>query len=77
MGKGGMIIEKIHALEYKPGGRFVVEIRDGQTGRVFYSKRIRLQCDAEGIRDKYNRMKDFLGIVIDTKKAQSESWGQI
>lgn len=72
-----MIIKKIHPLEYVPGGRFIVEIRDEQTGRVFYSRRIRLLSDAEGIRDKYNLLRDYLGIVIDTKTAQNENWGRL
>ena len=72
-----MITKKKHALEYVPRQRFVVEIRDEQTERVFYSKRIGIKKDAVDVRDEYNLLKDVLAIIIDTKTARSESWVQI
>lgn len=69
-----MIIKKKHPLEYVPRQRFVVEIRDEQTGKVFYSKRIAIKKKAEKVRDTYNVLKDVLAIIIDTKTASSENW---
>jgi len=69
-----MISGKEHAIEYVPGERFVVEITDKQTGKVFYTKRIARKIKAEKIRTSYNMLKDVLAIIIDTKTASSENW---
>lgn len=57
-------------LNYIPGKRFVVEIKDEDSGRLFYTKRFRTEGIAFNVRDEYNMPRSMSAKVCDTKTGE-------
>lgn len=51
---------------YIPNKRFIVEIKDNDTGRLFYTKRIKLEREAFNVRNDYNSLHSMTALVCDT-----------
>lgn len=66
-GKKIMAKETDVNFDYIPGKRYIVEIKDEQTGEVYYSERISVLSTAKMLKDGYNALKDYLSKIHDTQ----------
>lgn len=65
------IIEKERfGLEYVRYKRFVVEIKDEDSGHIHYSKRFCQRYTAATIKNDYNRLKGLMARLFDTKTGE-------
>jgi hypothetical protein len=65
------IIEKERfGLEYIRYKRFVVEIKDENSGHIHYSKRFCQRYTAATIKNDYNKLKGLLARLFDTKTGE-------
>jgi len=65
------IIEKEgFGLEYIRYKRFVIEIKDEDSGHVHYSKRFCKRYTAAAIKDNYNKIRGLMARLFDTKTGE-------
>ena len=57
-------------LKYITNQRFLVEIKDKLTGKLFYTKRIKKEKEAFSVRDEYDCLKSMSAKVCDTKTGE-------
>lgn len=57
-------------LSYIPGQRYVVVIKDIETGRSFFSKRMVCEATAIDMQWKYNAYKTLKAKILDTKSSR-------
>ena len=66
------IIEKERfGLEYIQYKRFVVEIKDEESGRIFYSKRFCQRYTAATVKRDYNKLAGYMARLFDTKTGET------
>jgi hypothetical protein len=65
------IIEKERfGLEYIRYKRFVIEIKDEDSGHIHYSKRFRQRYTAITVKRHYNRIAGYMARLFDTKTGE-------
>jgi len=57
-------------MQYVKHKRFLVEIKNEDTGQIFYSKRVCFQSDAWKIMGHYNKIRGYLARCFDTKTGE-------
>jgi len=57
-------------FDYIPHQRYIVEIKDEQTDRVYYTERICGITQATMLKDGYNNQKNFTAKIHDTKTGE-------
>jgi len=57
-------------LQYVKYKRYLVEIKDEESGRIFYSKRLCFRGDATQIRSHYNKIAGYIARLFDTKTGE-------
>ena len=65
------IIEKERfGLEYIRYKRFVVEIKDVKSGRIFYTKRFCFKTTGKRVKNEYDMLAGFISRLFDTKTGE-------
>lgn len=59
-----------HGLKYIPHKRFVVQIKDENSGRIFYSNRFCFETTANTLKNHYNIISGYMARVFDTKSGE-------
>lgn len=57
-------------LQYVKNKRFIVEIKDEESGHVFYSKRFCFKGTAFQVREHYNKIAGYIAKCFDTKTGE-------
>ena len=66
-----MIVGKIlNSFSYVSNLRYVVEITDQKTDRIYYTHRYKSKKIAQDIRDTYNILRDMSAQIFDTKTGE-------
>lgn len=58
-------------LEYIRYKRFVVQIKDKESGQIFYSKRFCQRYTAITVKGHYNRIAGYMARLFDTKTGET------
>lgn len=59
-----------YGLQYVKYKRFLVEIRDEESGNIFYSKRFCFKDTAIEVREHYNKIAGYIAKGFDTKTGE-------
>jgi len=65
-----MEVERKENFEYVTNGRYLIELLDIESGRTYYTRRIRGLGRAVGMAGEYNSSKGLEATIIDTKTGE-------
>lgn len=57
-------------MEYVKHKRYVIEIKDEVSGRIFYSKRLCYMSAAQQLKGHYNKIAGYFATCFDTKTGE-------
>lgn len=65
-----MAEQEKYGLRYIRNKRYVVQIKDEKSGRIYYTKRFNVERSATIVKNEYDNLAGFISRVFDTKTGE-------